>query len=44
MYLKLNSKGEDVKTIQEILKQLGFQPGPIDGVFGEKNIWRQSKN
>jgi hypothetical protein len=36
MYLKLNSKGEDVKTVQEILKQLGFQPGPIDGVFGEK--------
>jgi hypothetical protein len=36
MYLKLNSKGEDVKTVQEVLKQLGFQPGPVDGVFGEK--------
>ena len=36
MYLKLNSQGEDVKSIQESLRQLGFQPGPIDGVFGEK--------
>lgn len=36
MYLKLDSRGEDVKTVQEGLKQLGFQPGPVDGVFGEK--------
>lgn len=36
MYLKLDSRGEDVKTVQEALQQLGFQPGPIDGVFGEK--------
>jgi len=36
MNLKLNSKGEDVKTVQEALKQLGFQPGPVDGEFGAK--------
>lgn len=36
MYLKLDSRGEDVKTVQETLKQLGFQPGPVDGVFGAK--------
>lgn len=36
MNLKKESKGEDVKTVQEILKQLGYRPGPIDGWFGEK--------
>lgn len=36
MYIKLDSRGEDVKTVQETLKQLGFQPGPVDGVYGEK--------
>ena len=36
MNLKLLSKGEDVKTVQEILKQLGHNPGPIDGAFGDK--------
>lgn len=36
MYLKLDSRGEDVKTVQEALIQLGFQPGPVDGVFGAK--------
>lgn len=36
MLLKINSRGEDVKTAQETLKQLGFRPGPIDGVFGGK--------
>ena len=36
MILKNGSKGEDVKTAQEILKQLGYRPGPIDGWFGEK--------
>jgi hypothetical protein len=36
MILKKGSKGEDVKTFQEILKQLGYRPGPIDGWFGEK--------
>lgn len=36
MYLRLGSKGEDVKTVQELLIQLGYKPGSIDGVFGEK--------
>lgn len=36
MYLKINSKGEDVKSVQESLKQLGFHPGPVDGDFGDK--------
>lgn len=36
MICKKNSQGEDVKTAQEILKQLGYLPGPIDGLFGEK--------
>lgn len=36
MHLKLDSRGEDVKTVQESLQQLGFQPGPVDGVFGTK--------
>lgn len=34
--LELNSRGEDVRTLQENLKLLGFQPGPVDGDFGEK--------
>jgi len=36
MNLRENSKGEDVKTVQEILKQLGYRPGPIDGWYGDK--------
>ena len=33
--LKLNSRGEDVRTLQENLVQLGYRPGPADGIFGE---------
>ncbi|WP_028865216.1 peptidoglycan-binding domain-containing protein [Psychromonas aquimarina] len=36
MNLRENSRGEDVKTVQEILKQLGFKPGGVDGWYGEK--------
>ena len=36
MIFKTGNKGEDVKTIQEILTQLGYRPGPVDGWFGEK--------
>lgn len=36
MLLKNNSRGEDVKTVQETLTQLGFRPGPVDGAFGDK--------
>jgi hypothetical protein len=36
MYLRIGSTGESVKTVQEMLKQMGYKPGPVDGVFGEK--------
>jgi hypothetical protein len=36
MNLRLHSQGEDVKSVQEILEQLGYKPGPIDGRFGDK--------
>lgn len=36
MNIAKNHEGEDVKTVQEILKQLGYRPGPIDGWFGDK--------
>ena len=34
--LRLHSKGDDVRTLQENLTQLGYSPGKIDGDFGEK--------
>jgi len=34
--LKLNSKGDDVRTLQENLLRLGYRPGAVDGHFGEK--------
>jgi peptidoglycan hydrolase-like protein with peptidoglycan-binding domain len=34
--LKNGSKGQDVKDLQEALKTLGFNPGPVDGIFGAK--------
>lgn len=34
--LKLDSRGEDVRTLQENLTTLGYRPGKADGVFGEK--------
>ncbi|MCP4595647.1 peptidoglycan-binding domain-containing protein [Neptuniibacter sp.] len=36
MYLKNGSKGEKVKSVQEILADLGLKPGAIDGIFGDK--------
>lgn len=36
MLLKHGSEGEDVKSVQEILTRLGYRPGPVDGVFGDK--------
>jgi hypothetical protein len=36
MNVRLNSRGEDVKSVQEILTRLGYSPGAIDGWFGEK--------
>ncbi len=34
--LRLDSRGEDVRTLQENLTLLGYRPGRADGVFGEK--------
>ncbi|MDJ0721848.1 MAG: peptidoglycan-binding domain-containing protein [Desulfobacterales bacterium] len=36
MHLTENSRGEDIKTVQEILTALGYNPGPLDGWYGEK--------
>ncbi|WP_031433017.1 peptidoglycan-binding domain-containing protein [Methylomarinum vadi] len=33
--LSLNSQGDFVREIQGKLLELGFEPGPIDGLFGE---------
>lgn len=32
--LKLGSQGTDVMEIQSLLRKIGYNPGPIDGVFG----------
>lgn len=32
--LALNSEGTDVRELQQYLKKQGFDPGPIDGIFG----------
>ena len=32
--LMKKSRGEDVRLLQNQLEQLGFRPGPVDGVFG----------
>lgn len=34
--LKRGAKGQAVKDLQEALKALGLQPGPIDGIFGKR--------
>jgi peptidoglycan hydrolase-like protein with peptidoglycan-binding domain len=33
--LSLGSTGEEVRAVQQRLKQLKFDPGPVDGQFGE---------
>lgn len=38
--------GDDVKQVQERLTELGFVPGPADGIFGEqtvKAVWAYEK-
>ena len=38
--------GEDVREVQERLAELGFVPGPADGVYGEqtiKSVWAYEK-
>lgn len=34
--LRLGSRGTDVMEIQALLQKIGYNPGPIDGVFGEQ--------
>lgn len=34
--LRLGSRGEAVRDLQTRLRELGFDPGPIDGVFGPR--------
>lgn len=36
MILRLGSRGSDVLILQSALKEKGFDPGPLDGVFGKK--------
>ena len=36
MYLRLGSKGDLVQEVQSKLTELGFDPGPIDGIYGQK--------
>jgi g-D-glutamyl-meso-diaminopimelate peptidase len=33
---KLGSRGTEVMKIQATLKKIGYNPGPIDGVFGSQ--------
>ncbi len=35
-FLKVGSRGPEVATLQSILKELGYDPGMADGVFGSK--------
>ncbi|MBU3182556.1 peptidoglycan-binding protein [Clostridium psychrophilum] len=34
--LKIGSTGTAVKSLQQLLAKLGYNPGPIDGIFGSK--------
>jgi len=34
--LKKGANDPEVRDLQEALKSLGYDPGPVDGVFGEK--------
>lgn len=34
--LTIGSKGSDVKLVQSMLSRIGYNPGPVDGVFGNQ--------
>lgn len=36
--LKSDMKGDDVMRVQQRLKELRFDPGPIDGVYGQNTV------
>jgi hypothetical protein len=35
-YVRLGSRGEDVRHVQGLLQMAGHDPGPIDGIFGSR--------
>jgi hypothetical protein len=44
--VSLGSAGEDVRRVQQRLTDLGFQPGPVDGQFGngtQQAVWAFKK-
>ncbi|WHH57113.1 M14 family metallopeptidase [Petroclostridium sp. X23] len=34
--LRLGSRGPNVKLIQSLLARIGYNPGPVDGIFGQQ--------
>ena len=36
MALTYGSRGDDVLAYQKQMKAAGFDPGPLDGIFGKK--------
>ncbi len=34
--LRVGSRGTDVMEIQSLLKKIGYNPGPIDGIYGQQ--------
>lgn len=36
--LSIGDRGDDVEAIQQKLKELGFNPGPVDGIFGPLTV------
>ena len=34
-YLKIGARGDEVRKLQKRLKALGYETGPIDGIFGD---------
>lgn len=36
--LRFGSRGNDVKIVQSILSKIGYNPGPIDGIYGSMTL------
>jgi g-D-glutamyl-meso-diaminopimelate peptidase len=34
--LSIGSRGPDVKLVQSLLTKIGYDPGPVDGIYGDK--------
>lgn len=34
--IRVGSRGPDVKLLQSLLAQIGYNPGPVDGIFGQQ--------